>query len=81
MGTAQTVARPRTLTEGEVEHLDPYAFFAVLGTRVIHPGDRAANMFVDRPRAAPELVRVCKPGGRVLATEFYWRRSRLDHST
>jgi hypothetical protein len=31
-------------------------------------------MFVDRPRAARELVRVCKPGGRVLATEFYWRR-------
>ena len=163
MGTAQTVARPRTLTEGEVEHLDPYAFFAVLGKRVIHPGGRAATdalircanfqsnqrvldvgcgvgttairiargfgasvtavdiapltlertadhvnraglseqiaveegdicslrfadrsfdrvvaeavtMFVDRPRAARELVRVCKPGGRVLATEFYWRK-------
>ena len=163
MGTAQTVARPRTLTAGEVEHLDPYAFFAVLGKRVIHPGGRAATdelirrgdfqagqrvldvgcgvvttairiargfgatvtavdiaplmlertadhvyraglseqiavedgdicslrfadrsfdrvvaeavtMFVDRPRAAPELVRVCKPGGRVLATEFYWRK-------
>ena len=43
MGTAQTVARPRTLTEGEVEHLDPYAFFAVLGKRVIHPGGRAAT--------------------------------------
>src|SRR5881409_958888 len=43
MGTAQTVARPRTLTAGEVEHLDPYAFFAVLGKRVIHPGGRAAT--------------------------------------
>jgi hypothetical protein len=32
-------------------------------------------MFVDRPRAARELVRVCKPGGRVLATEFCWRKS------
>jgi ubiquinone/menaquinone biosynthesis C-methylase UbiE len=31
-------------------------------------------MFVDRPRAARELVRVCRPGGRVLATEFLWRR-------
>ncbi len=31
-------------------------------------------MFADRPRAARELVRVCRPGGRVLATEFYWRR-------
>src|SRR4030081_2398796 len=163
MGTAQIVARPRTLSGGEVEHLDPYAFFAVLGKRVIHPGGRAATdelirrgdfqagqrlldvgcgvgttairiargfgatvtavdiaplmlertadhvyraglseqiavedgdicrlrfadrsfdrvvaeavtMFVDRPRAARELVRVCKPGGRVLATEFYWRK-------
>ena len=31
-------------------------------------------MFVERSRAARELVRVCKPGGRVLATEFYWRK-------
>ncbi len=30
----------------------------------------AVTMFVDRPRAAAELVRVCTPGGRVLATEF-----------
>lgn len=34
----------------------------------------AVTMFVDRPRAARELVRVCRPGGRVLATEFLWRR-------
>jgi SAM-dependent methyltransferase len=33
----------------------------------------AVTMFVDRPRAARELVRVCRPGGRVLATEFLWR--------
>jgi len=34
----------------------------------------AVTMFVDRPRAARELIRVCRPGGRVLATEFMWRR-------
>ena len=34
----------------------------------------AVTMFVDRPSAARELVRVCRAGGRVLATEFYWRR-------
>lgn len=33
----------------------------------------AVTMFVDRPVAAGELVRVCRPGGRVLATEFFWR--------
>lgn len=33
----------------------------------------AVTMFVDRDRAAKELARVCKPGGRVLATEFCWR--------
>lgn len=32
----------------------------------------AVTMFVDRPRAAAELVRVCRPGGMVLATEFLW---------
>ncbi|GAC1636378.1 MAG: hypothetical protein NVS4B2_24660 [Chloroflexota bacterium] len=33
----------------------------------------AVTMFVDRRRAATELLRVCKPGGRLLATEFFWR--------
>jgi SAM-dependent methyltransferase len=33
----------------------------------------AVTMFVNRPQAAAELTRVCRPGGRVLATEFYWR--------
>jgi len=33
----------------------------------------AVTMFVDRRRAAAELVRVATPGGRVLATEFFWR--------
>ncbi len=152
-----------TLSSQQVRALDPYAFLAVLGKRVIHPGGRASTdklltwadlkpgervldvgcgvgttavrlarehdarvvaadlsplmrerasravhtaglahrievaeadildmpypddsfdcviaeavtMFVDRPSAAAELVRVCQPGGRVLATEFYWRR-------
>ncbi len=34
----------------------------------------AVTMFVDRRRAALELARVCTPGGRVLATEFCWRK-------
>lgn len=34
----------------------------------------AVTMFVDRARAARELIRVCRPRGRVLATEFMWRR-------
>ncbi|HEY8686462.1 MAG TPA: methyltransferase domain-containing protein [Chloroflexota bacterium] len=34
----------------------------------------AVTMFVDRPPAAAELLRVCVPGGRVLATEFFWRK-------
>ncbi len=34
----------------------------------------AVTMFVDRQQAARELVRVCKPGGMVLATEFLWRK-------
>lgn len=152
-----------TLSAQAVRELDPYAFLAVLGKRVIHPGGRASTdrlldwadvrpgervldigcgvattavrlareygaqvvaadvsqlmrdraaanvaaahlpqqvrveaadildlpypdgafdavvaeavtMFVDRPRAAAELSRVTRPGGRVLATEFYWRR-------
>lgn len=29
-------------------------------------------MFVDSPRAVQELIRVCKPGGRLLATESFW---------
>ncbi|PZS28383.1 MAG: hypothetical protein DLM58_17110 [Pseudonocardiales bacterium] len=56
-----------------VEHADilnlPYAdgsFDYVLA--------EAVTMFVDRPRAAAELARVCKPGGRVLATEFCWSK-------
>ena len=50
----------------------------IIGLRF--PGDsfnvviaEAVTMFVDRRRAAAELARVTKPGGRVLATEFFWR--------
>jgi ubiquinone/menaquinone biosynthesis C-methylase UbiE len=157
------VVHPQRLDPAQIERLDPYAFMAVIGKRVIHPGGRAATeqllrraaigpetkvldagcgvgttavaiarrfgadvtavdiaplmlerareavdaanvedrihvqegdilaldfdddsfdvviaeavtMFVDRPRAARELIRVCRPGGRVLATEFMWRR-------
>ncbi len=34
----------------------------------------AVTMFVDRPAAAAQLVRVCRPRGIVVATEFLWRR-------
>jgi ubiquinone/menaquinone biosynthesis C-methylase UbiE len=163
MSIAQIADHPRTLSAAEVDELDPYAFFAVLGKHVIHPGGRTATdqlirkadfhpdhhvldvgcgvgttaieisrrfgaavtaidiaplmleravanvraaalqdrvsvepgditamqysddafdrvvaeavtMFVDRSRATRELVRVCKLGGRVLATEFFWRK-------
>ena len=36
----------------------------------------AITMFVDRPWATAELARVCRPDGRVLATEFCWQRHR-----
>ena len=158
-----SVPQHRRLAPAKIERLDPYAFMAVIGKRVIHPGGRVATeqllkraaigaqtraldvgcgvgttaiavaerfgadvtavdieplmleraqeavqvagvadrvhlqegdilvldfqdasfdvviaeavtMFVDRARAARELIRVCRPGGRVLATEFMWRR-------
>lgn len=150
------------LSDTEIARLDPYAFMAVLGKRVIHPGGRrstremlrhatlksgmrvldvgcgvgttaielarrfgcqvtaididqlmldraranvmaaraggvevmagdiraldypdgtfdavlveAVTMFVDRRRAAAEVVRVCRPGGQVLEHEFIYRR-------
>lgn len=40
----------------------------------------AVTMFVHRPSAAGELVRVCRPGGRILATEFAWRRPPSDEA-
>ena len=35
----------------------------------------AVTMFVDRFRAASEVLRVCRRGGRVLDHEFIWRKS------
>jgi ubiquinone/menaquinone biosynthesis C-methylase UbiE len=158
-----------TLTGDQVQDLDPYAFLAVLGKRVIHPGGRASTdrllelasvgrgervldigcgvgttairlaqeygaevvaadiapqmreralanvsaarvgdrvsvedadiralpypdnsfdavvaeavtMFVSRRRAAAELARVTRPGGRVLTTEFYWREPPTEEA-
>jgi SAM-dependent methyltransferase len=40
----------------------------------------AVTMFVDRRRAAAELVRVCRPGGLVLATEFLWRTTPSEEA-
>jgi SAM-dependent methyltransferase len=56
-----------TVTNGDILALDlPDNTF----DRVVA---EAVTMFVDRPRAVRELIRVCKPGGRLLATEFFWR--------
>jgi SAM-dependent methyltransferase len=40
----------------------------------------AVTMFVSRRRAAAELARVTRPGGRLLATEFYWRKPPTDEA-
>ena len=40
----------------------------------------AVTMFVDRRRATAELARVTRPGGRVLATEFFWRKPPTDEA-
>ncbi|MEO6795485.1 MAG: methyltransferase domain-containing protein [Candidatus Dormibacter sp.] len=40
----------------------------------------AVTMFVDRAKAAAELVRVCRPAGMVLATEFLWRKPPTDEA-
>ena len=64
---AAGVADLVTLTSGDILAL-PYgdaAFDVVIA--------EAVTMFTDRPKAAAELARVTRPGGRVLATEFYWR--------
>jgi SAM-dependent methyltransferase len=65
---AADVAETVTVVPGDILDLD-YAnatFDVVIA--------EAVTMFVDRPRATSELARVAKPGGRVLATEFFWRQ-------
>ncbi len=63
----------------EVEHGDILALRFPDGTfdRVIA---EAVTMFVDRQRAARELVRVCRSGGMVLATEFFWRQPPTEEA-
>jgi hypothetical protein len=63
-------------TDAEIDRLDPYAFMAAIGKRVIHPGGRRSTreMFVDRQRAVREVARVCRPTGRILDHEFIYRR-------
>lgn len=57
-----------TVTAGDILNLgNPDGAFDVVIAE-------AVTMFVDRQQAAAELARVCRPGGRVLATEFLWRR-------
>lgn len=34
----------------------------------------AVTMFVDREKAIKEIIRVCKPGGKILEHEFIWRK-------
>jgi SAM-dependent methyltransferase len=40
----------------------------------------AVTMFVNRTQATAELTRVTRPGGRVLATEFFWRTPPTDEA-
>jgi len=65
---AAGVADLVTVTPGDIEALP---FEAATFDVVIA---EAVTMFADRPKAAAEMVRVTRPGGRVLATEFYWRK-------
>jgi SAM-dependent methyltransferase len=66
---AAGVAHLVTVEEGDILNLrfDDDTFDVVMA--------EAVTMFVDRERASKELARVTKPGGRVLATEFFWRDS------
>jgi len=43
MSIGQIAEHPRALSAAEVDELDPFAFFAVLGKCVIHPGGRTAT--------------------------------------
>jgi SAM-dependent methyltransferase len=73
------VRRAKLEREIEVESGDILAlrFPDAMFDRVIA---EAVTMFVDRQRAARELVRVCRPGGMVLATEFFWRQPPTEEA-
>ena len=73
------VRRARLADKIEVRHADIVAlpFEDDSFDRVVA---EAVTMFVERPVAARELVRVCKPGGRVLTTEFLWRRPPTEEA-
>jgi SAM-dependent methyltransferase len=64
---AAGVAGLVTITSADIVALpfDDAAFDVVIA--------EAVTMFTDRPKGAAELARVTRPGGWVLATEFYWR--------
>ena len=71
---AAGVADRVTVEEGDILALGyPDASFDVVIAE-------AVTMFVDREQAAAELARVTKPGGRVLATEFFWREPPTDEA-
>ncbi|MGH7458135.1 MAG: class I SAM-dependent methyltransferase [Longimicrobiaceae bacterium] len=61
-----------TIASGDIQALD---FSDAAFDRVVV---EAVTMFVDRPRAASEVVRVCRPGGRVLEHEFIYRKPPTD---
>jgi ubiquinone/menaquinone biosynthesis C-methylase UbiE len=57
-----------TVRRGDIEQLD----FAEESFDVVIV--EAVTMFVNRRRAASEVVRVCRHGGRVVDHEFIWRK-------
>jgi hypothetical protein len=59
-----------SLTSDQVQDLDSYAFLAVLGKRVIHPGGRAST---DRPSP--------RTGGRSTGRSCAGRRVRSRHDS
>ena len=65
---ATSLAVAQALSDDEVAQLDPYAFFALLGKRVIHPGGRAATQRLIA-RAVPYLGFILVSGTRAPALE------------
>jgi hypothetical protein len=61
---ATTLTRPKV----DIKSLDPYAFLAVLGKRVIHPGGR---------RSTEELMTARGPAQPARARNMAWMMPRL----